>query len=223
MNFGEIYRAATAQVVSLTQTERLPNANEEFTKSMVNAGYHRVERAALWKFSEAEANITSVVGTREATGVPVDFNVPVAMWDIEAKAPLDFHDERQKFLPLDNSGTPEYYAVWGGDVRFYPLPKSIRSYTLRYYKKWVDLVDDTDVPEMPETWHDLLINYAAGKLAQRLPPTGDRFLPHSLAQPFLDDFELSLQRMLDSPLVMPSWDAIPNYGFQDEVLSLQEW
>lgn len=223
MNFGQIYRAATAQVVSLTQVERLPNANEEFTKAMVNAAYHKVERAALWKFSEAEAEISSAVDTREATGVPVDFNVSVALWDNEAKCLLDFHDERQKFLDVTDTGSPQYYAVWGGDVRFYPLPKKVQSYTLRYYKKWVDLSDDSDVPEIPETWHDLLINYAAGKLAQRLPPTGDRFLPHSLAQPFLDDFSLDLQRMLDSPLVLPSWDAIPNYGYQDEVLSLQEW
>lgn len=223
MNFGEIWNASIAQVVSLTQVERLPNANEAFAKAMVNAGYHRIERAALWKFSEAEATIQSAAGTREATGVPADFGVPLMVHDDAADTLLDFHDERQKFLYLDDTGIPLGYALWQGDIRLYPLPTSVRNYTLRYYRYWPDMAADEDVPLLPDTWHDMLINYAAGKLAQRLPPTGDRFLPHSLAQPYLDTFEADLQRMLDSPLVMPTWDRVPNYGFEDEVLGLQEW
>lgn len=223
MNFGEIYGAAIAQVVSLTQTERLPNANEEFVKAMVNHGYHRVERAALWKFSEAEATISSVASTRAASGVPTNMAVPLMVRDVETDSDLEYHDERQKFLPLQDTGIPYAYSMWQDELRLYPLPTGVRNYTLRYYKTWVDLVDDSDEPEIPETWHDLLVNYAAGKLAQRLPPTGDRFLPHSLAQPFLDTFEADLARMADSPLVMKTWDAVPNYGFEDEVLSIGEW
>lgn len=223
MNFGDIYGSAIAQVVSLSQVERLPDANEAFVKAMVNVAYHRVERAQLWKFCEEEAPITSAVNTRTAVGVPSNMNVPLMVHDDDSDTPLSYHDERQKFLSLDETGTPSQYAMWKGELRFYPLPKTVRNYTLRYYKTWVDLIADLDEPEFPATWHDLLINYAAGKLAQRLPATGDRFLPHSLAQPFLDDFEAGLLRMTQSPLVMPTWDAVPNYGFQDEVLTIAEW
>lgn len=223
MNFGQIYRSATAQVVALTQLDRLPNANEAFVKAMVNAGYHRIERAAMWKFSEAEEEITSVAGQREAIGVPTNLSVPLMVHDIEWDRTLDYHDERQKILPLSDTGHPQYYSVWSGGIRFYPLPTTARGYTLRYYRSWTDLVDDSDEPLIPETYHDLLINYGAGKLAQHLPPTGDRFLPHSQAEPYLVQFENDLQRMLDSPHVMKTWDAVPNYGFEDEVLSLGEW
>lgn len=223
MNFGEIYAAAIAQVVSLTQTERLVNANEAFVKAMVNHAYHRVERAALWKFSESEATVNSVAGQRNVTGLPSNLGVPLMVLDDASDTLLEYHDERQKMLPLTNTGVPYAYSMWQDEMRLYPLPSSARSYTLRYYKTWVDLVDDSDEPEFPETWHDLLVNYAAGKLAQRLPPTGDRFLPHSLAQPFLDAFEADLVRMTDSPLVMKTWDKVPNYGFEDEVLSIGEW
>lgn len=222
MNFGEIYRAAIAQVVSLTQTERVININEPFAKAMVNAGYHKVERAALWKFSEAEEEITGLVGVKAASGVPVNLNVPLLIWDPVAKDHLEFHDERQKMVDL-GEGIPTHYGIWDKEIRLFPTPSTARTYLLRYYKKWVDMSDDSDTPEMPDTWHDLLVSYAAGRLAQRLPPTGDRFLPHSLAKPFLDSFELDLERMKDSPLVMPTWDNVPNYGFQDEVLTLGEW
>lgn len=223
MNFGQIYQAATAQVVALTQSDRLINANVPFVKAMVNAGYHRIERTALWKFSEGEAQITCTANTRAATGVPADLSVPLMVHDDERDYPLDYHDERQKTLLLKATGHPEYYSMWKGELRFYPLPIATRSYTLRYYRSWSDLVDDTDVPILPETYHDLLINYGAGKLAQRLPPTGDRFLPHSQAEPYLIQFEQDLSMMLDSPLVMKTWDKVPNYGFEDEVLSIQEW
>lgn len=222
MIFGDIYGAAIAQVVSLTQTERVINVNEKFVKAMVNAAYHRIERAALWKFSEAEDEISAEAGTQACQDLPDDFNIPLLVWDNEAKDHLEFHDERQKMINL-GSGIPSHYGMWDGELRFFPTPSSARTYTLRYYKTWPDLVTDAEEPIIPETWHDMLVSYAAGRLAQRLPPTGDRFLPHSLAQPFLDSFELDLERMKESPLVMTTWDRVPNYGFEDEVLTLGEW
>ncbi len=136
---------------------------------------------------------------------------------------LAYHDERQRFWDQDATGAVEAYSLWSGELRFYPLPSKAESFTLRYYQKWSDLVDPTDTPVIPETWHDLLADFAAGQLALRLPPTGDRFLPYSKAEPYLASFAQGLEEMVNSDLVMKTWDNVPNYGFTEEVLSIGEW
>jgi len=221
MNLQKIREAAIAQVVAPTQSEQLVNVNEKFVDLMVNKGYHQIERRALWKFSEAEAPISASAGTREAQGLPSDYGLPLMVWSDRMKAPLTFHDDRQRFFDLNAEGEVTYYGVWERDIKFYPLPKRNETFLLRYYKTWPDLEQDNDEPIIPETWHDLLIDYASYWTALRLPPTGDRFLPNSRAEPYLQVFEARLEEMANSDLVMPTWDEVPNYGFQENVLSLE--
>lgn len=223
MNFQEIYETAIAEVVSLTQTERILNTNEEFVKRQVNRGYHKIEKRALWKFSEGEEEITVPSGSRNPLAIPSDLAVPLMVYSHKLNDEIAYHDERQRFYNPTATGTVEYYGIWDDEFRVYPLPRREETFTLRYYRYWTDLSLDGDVPVIPDTFHDLLIDHAAGKLAQRLPPTGDRFLPHSLAQPFLDSFHQGLELMADSDLAMKTWDAVPNYDFHENVLGLQEW
>lgn len=223
MNFGELTETAIAQVISLTQTDQLANVNEAFVKQMVNKAYHKIERRALWKFSERESSIHSAVGVRTCADAPSDLAIPVAVYSETLQGELAFHDERQRFWDLDATGIVEAYGLWKGEFRFFPLPTKVETFTLRYYKKWTDLVLDADVPIIPETWHDLLADFASGQLALRLPPTGDRFLPFSKAQPYLESFAAGVEEMANSDLVMPTWDKVPNYGFTEDVLSIGEW
>lgn len=221
MQLQQLIPASIAQVVALSQAELLADVSEDFVVAMINKGYHIVERRALWKFSEAEVELTAVPGQREATGAPSDLGVPVSVWSNQLKTELGYHDDRQRFFPQEDTGTVQMYGMWGGDLRFYPLPKRAETFTLRYYRTWPDLIDPTDEPILPETWHDLLIDYASYSLAMRLPPAGDRFLPNSRANPFLENFEYRLEQMVNSDLVMPTWDTVPNYGFDEHVLSLE--
>lgn len=223
MNFKELVETSIAQVVSLTQTELIVNLNDEFVKRMVNKGYHLIERSALWKFSEAEAEIRAVKGQRTAEDVPDNLAVPIMLYSTDRHELIRYHDERQKFLHLGDKGIIHAYSLWEDEVRFYPLPSKDESFVLRYYMSWPDLVEDEDEPIIPVVWHSLLTDYASGQLALRLPPTGDRFLPFSKAQPYLESFSTGLQEMQNSDLTMKAWDSVPNYGFEDEVLSIGEW
>ena len=223
MNFGEIVDASIAQVVGVTQTDRLVNASPAFVKAMINKGYHIIERAALWKFSEAEAEITSAVDTRVCADTPADLSVPLALYSNRLKTELGYHDDRQKFAYEAASGLIMYYSMWAGQLKFYPLPTQVETFKLRYYKTWPDLVADGDLPIFPATFHDLLVDYGSYHLALRLPPTGDRFLPNSAAQPYIEAFQANLSDMLASDHVTKTFDTVPNYGFIDEVLGEQEW
>lgn len=222
MNLGQIVDASIAQVVGVTQTDRLVNASPEFVKVMVNKGYHIIERTALWKFSEAEADITALAGIRACADVPADMGVPLGVYSPRLHAPLEFHDERQRF-GSNGSGHVTSYGLWGGELRFYPMPKENETLLLKYYKTWPDLILDADEPLIPATFHDLLVDYGSYHLALRLPPTGDRFLPNSAAQPYLDGFNANLLQMLSSDLVLPTFDEVPNYGFIENVLGQPEW
>lgn len=223
MNLGQITDAAIAQVIGMTQTERLVNASPEFVKAMVNKGYHIIERSALWKFSEGESVINATAGDRTAADLPSDLGVPLMVYSNRLRNELPYHDDRQRFVNPSTTGPVSHYSLWGGELKFYPLPSANESFVLRYYKTWDDLSADADVPVIPATFHDLLIDYGSYHLALRIPPTGDRFLPNSAAQPYLDAFEANLSRMLASDLVVKTFDEVPNYGFIDEVLGNPEW
>lgn len=223
MNFGELTETAIAQVVPLTAPDQLVNANEAFVKSMINRAYHKIEKRAMWKFSEAEATITATSGTRVCADVPADLGIPLAVYSNALKRELDYHDERQGFFDLETTGQVCAYSLWQGEFRFFPLPNATETFILRYYRTWTDLIDPSDVPIIPDTFHGLLVDYASGKLALRLPPTGDRFLPYSKAQPYLEDFNVGLEEMANSDLVVKTWDSVPNYGFTEGVLQIQEW
>lgn len=223
MNFGEITDAAIAQVVGLGQVDRLVNTNTAFVKAMVNKGYHIVERTSLWKFSEKEAAINTASGTRVCADTPDDLAVPLMVYCPRISAPLEYHDERQRFYSAEDSGPVRAYAMWANELRFYPLPTKDESLTLRYYYQWPDLVADSDEPVFPATFHDLLVDYGSYHLVLRLPPTGDRYLPYSSAQPYLEGFKSGLGEMLSSDLAMKTFDEVPNYDFNEGILGMMEW
>lgn len=223
MNFGQIVDAAIAQTIGVTETEQLVNASPDFVKAMVNKGYHIIERSALWKFSEGEATINATAGIRVCGDLPSDLGVPLLVYSNRLRTELPYHDDRQRFAYPDSTGPILYYSLWGGELKFYPLPSADESFVLRYYKSWPDLVDDSDEPLIPATFHDLLVDYGSYHLTLRIPPTGDRFLPNSAAQPYLDAFEANLSRMLASDLVMKTFDSVPNYGYLEDVLGDPEW
>lgn len=223
MQLGEIVETAIAQVVPMSKTNELADTNKNFVRSMVNKGYHIIERKALWKFSEAEEPITAVRGEIVCEDVPEDMGIPVLVWSHRMKRELLFHDDRQRVYPNHNQGIVQSYSVWGDEFRFHPIPDTDEGFTLRYYKSWPDLVNDEDEPVFPETWHDLLVDHASGWLAMRLPATGERFLTASRAQPFLDTFNARLEEMANSDLVMTTWDSVPNYDYEEHVIGLGEW
>lgn len=222
MNLGEIVEAATAQVIALTQTEQLVNAAPNFVRLMVNKGYHQIERSALWKFSEAEATIEAFQGQRETTK-PDDLGVPLLVQDTASGSTLAYWDDRQAAFPPSDTGDPQFYSLWEEEIRVWPLPVKDREYLLRYYKYWPDLKADEDEPIIPEAFHDLLVDYGSYQLALRLPATGERFLSYSQAQPYMEAFQVGLGLMLDSDLVMKTWDEVPNHSFYENVLGLGEW
>ena len=221
-NFSQLVETAIAKAVPIGSTPQGTSVNTAFVGAMVNEGYHKVERAALWKFSEAEATLTTTVGSRSVTGQPTDLGIILGLFNDYEEIPLEYLDKRQGFFDPDAEGIITNYTYWADTIEVWPTPTRADSLTLRYYKTWPDL-SGTDVPLFPEQYHDLLTSYAAGQLILRLPPTGNRFLPDSKAQPYLAEFREGLASMLASPLTLTVADEIYAHDIHELVYHEKEW
>lgn len=190
--------------------------NEPFVDALINEGLHKIERATLWKFSEAEASLSVTAGTSTAP-VPADLALVLAAFNEETERELTYHDERQKFRRDAQAGHVEAYSLYAGALEFYPAAKVDTLIALRYYKAWPDLVVDSDEPIFPETWHDILSDYAAMYLVLRLPTEGGKYLPSSAAEPYKMAWQSGLQKMLESPLTLPTADIVPHHRIEESM------
>lgn len=104
---------------------------------------------------------------------------------------------QQDFAPK-NTGTPQYYFFQGNYIVLVPCPDNV--WTMRLYYEYVlpDLVNDSDSPDLPDQYHEMVALYAAR----------DGFIKDgrdaALLQRKIDDFEKMLkqdaeQRNADEP------------------------
>ena len=223
MNFGELKDVVIAKAVPITSTDLSVNINEAFIGAMVNEAYHKIERLALWKFSEAETTLTVSSGNTTPDSTPSDFGIPLTILNTVTDTELRYVDARQVWMEDDASGKITDYYIFADTLTFYPEADSDQDLTMRYYKVWPDLSADGDEPILPSTWHDLITDYATWKTILRLPATGDRFLPNSRAEPFRADYEQGIRELLSSPLVLHSFDRQVSHAMEDFFSSAEHW
>lgn len=64
------------------------------------------------------------------------------------------------------ANTPQYWYKYGDTIRIYPKPAAAYTVTLRYYKKPTELSADSDVPEIPSEFKELIVVGAAYRIMQ---------------------------------------------------------
>lgn len=218
MNLGQLVELAIGKAMGPTEApERLLAVNKSLVRALVNTGYHRIERAAMWKFSEAQATLLFNAGNPNPTNWPPDVAVPLIVFDPATERELEFHDARQRFHITRSGARPETYSLWNQIITVTPVPTTSYSLELRYYRHWPDLLADEDEPLFPATWHEILADYAAAKLLLRAPARGERDLSESQARPFEQAWQHGLAEMLASPLAMPTADIILSHQVMDAV------
>lgn len=222
MNFATMKQVAPAKVAGPSQAARLVDVSEVLVGALLNEALHKIERAAMWKWAEAEETLVIDAGTQVPTTQPADLALPLMARNLGTRRDLTFHDDRQRF-EYDNdptsqrTGRVESYSIYGGDLRFYPKASQDEAIAFRYYRAWPDMVDDTDEPPFPETWHDLLTSYAAAKIALRLQPVAGKYLPESAARPFQEEWEQGLYAMVNSDLALTTFDAVEQHDLQESM------
>lgn len=225
MNGQELVDLTIAKLVPITDPEQAANVNTPFVLAAVNEAYHTVERAMLWKYSEAEVDLTSVVGQQAYTEAGLDPSMLTIqhIWDPSSREELMFLDERQRYHDFgESTGVPCSWSRWNGSILLFPTPSVVRTYKVRYYAQWNDLTLATE-PVFPSMYHDMLTDWAAATLALRMPPTGDRFLPNSRAQPYRETFSAKLDQMIRDPRTFVTQDEVVSHAWTDYVATGEHW
>jgi hypothetical protein len=113
----------------------------------VGAGYQGLTAGA----SETSAPFSSVARIKSCR-------------DIGRNVELEAVQERDIDRSSTAQGTPNFYAIGnGGNLLLYPTPDAVYSLLLRCWFLPPKLVNDTDVPVLPQDWHHLLWEYGCWK------------------------------------------------------------
>jgi hypothetical protein len=136
----------------------------ENTKTFLNSALKNRCLEKKWPFMLSDETTLSVTaGTNEAT-LPADFNTMHWVKNSENRLmrqmPLvqRFQDSTLDADSLQSSNTGDY-VIYGTTIKFTSLASSHSgtNYTIQYYRYPEDLVDDTDEPDFPAQFHDLLV------------------------------------------------------------------
>jgi hypothetical protein len=138
-------------------------------------------------FEEADLEATSGVGTnpvlltaagQQTVNLPVNCVKPLELaWRIGGiLAPVTYidRDSYRRLSQVQSSGGDPApgalrWNLWGGAIWLWPIPAADGTtggdgeLVLDYYKKPAALVNDNDVPDIPEQYHNLLEVYATAK------------------------------------------------------------
>lgn len=110
------------------------------------------------------------------SGLPVDYvqALNLTLTNVGTNQLLQYMDIRQidEFYPdPDNPVTnppsiPTKWYVSGETIKVYPIPNSAYTLSLQYYKKPTTLSADSDVPEVPPEFEELLVLGASYRVLQ---------------------------------------------------------
>jgi hypothetical protein len=84
---------------------------------------------------------------------------------------LDIREIERMYADPDDTtshpaGSPLYWYYYANTIRVFPAPSSAYTLRLRYYKKPTLLTDDTDVPEIPSEFEELLVRGASSRVLE---------------------------------------------------------
>jgi hypothetical protein len=103
-----------------------------------------------------EANVASYA-------LPSDFSRFIDFYNTETHESLSSLGVKDYDELSTSTGRPYSYVALGSNLSLYPTPDGIYPLAMRYWKLPADMVADSDEPEIPAQYHDLLIAYAMNK------------------------------------------------------------
>jgi hypothetical protein len=108
---------------------------------------------------EAVYTFSTTTGTAVYNSAP-DTGRIRSLLDTGRQMELESVTIREIDRSASTQGAPAYYAMDGLNFHLYPTPDGVYSLEERYWKTPAQLVNDTDVPILPATWHRLLWYWA---------------------------------------------------------------
>ena len=148
----------------------------------LNEGAREVARSTM--HLETSATFSAVAGTQQYTPVPL--NAPTGtptpgsviminrLEYVPTGTTTSYPIEYADFNNLDQvwwtgqtqqQGTPMYFSCWGMvpnlKIVLYPTPSQAGTFTCYFWRYPATMASSGDVLEVPEGWHDVVVDYAA--------------------------------------------------------------
>jgi len=169
--------AYTLATVRTDIKDRLRNSNytDALVDQYINASQRHITNRYKFRFMENTFDGTVAQGTY-VYALPTDFSQAISFRITDPDGDvidlthsyLDVNDFDQYYThpDADNQGTPMRWTIYGDNFHVYPIPDGTYTLTLRYLKTATILDEDSDVPEIPETFQEALITGALYRILQ---------------------------------------------------------
>lgn len=161
MNRGEMITA----VQNLFGDTSEAQITKDFIISQLNAG--QIDVARQTKALQVRAQTDTVIG-QEGYEVPEDF-IQIETLSVDGRivphiprATLDSFDETRS---LNGTGSVQSYYTHGRVIYLHPTPNTgvVNALDIWYIKKPAPLDQDSDICELPETFHDSVVLFALAR------------------------------------------------------------
>lgn len=130
----------------------------------LNAAMREIENEEDWAFLEAETDIAALAGASSLT-LPPDFFKVYSLTDTTNKFPVARRDSRwvrRHIETLTETGKAEIFWLIGlNTLKVWRVLDSAATFHLIYVKQLSALVNDADVPGIPDRFHYTIVRVAA--------------------------------------------------------------
>lgn len=202
------------EIVDEVLFDRFSEARRNSVKRYVNARYGRVWAQEPWTFKRDVANTSVASGVSSVSLSSIGMQRVEGVWrvsgnynyDIAAGRPEDFFDWVSAV-----GGTPYDFTVYGDSIQLDRSPSSTTDIVVLGELAFTALVNDGDVPLLPEEFHMMLVHGAASEaLRMENDPTWQGFEQDYLG--YLQDMKLGyLTAVRNYGDAYPSWQPSWNY------------
>lgn len=131
----------------------------------INDGQRDILNSRRFLFMEREATVQTIVGSSGILNQPLDMQVPISL---RVYSPNDYatllnyveYEDFDLVMPNQNNvgnTAPAYWRVFNKEINVYPNTDKVYDLRLKYVKEPAELINDTDVPEVPEAFGELLV------------------------------------------------------------------
>jgi hypothetical protein len=103
--------------------------------------------------------------------------------------------EQEYNLGAADKGRPEVCYVWDNLLELYPIPNEAKNLDIYYTRKPVDVTGVGNTPELPDQYHQRLVDYCLAQVAQM----DDNQELYMLK---MDEFRTGVQKLKD----IPEWE-----------------
>ena len=230
---GDLVDEVIARAVPNATPDDLVSVSRDFVLRALDDAHRRIERHAPWKFAEARATRSVSSGTPEIYAPPEAATI-LKVFNTTTGEELEYVDLRQNMRLWERMnyrdgtgrvrsyGEPRWYGMWTNIIYLAPVPRRDMQLDLYFYRHFTPLDDEDAIPTLPSPHYDLLVDFAVGEVLLHLPPSGDRYLPQSVAEPYFERFAHSLEQLEASHSAKTTLDQVLWHHFVDEV-EMGEW